>query len=73
MRVYEGNGFWQTPTFDELLAAMMERAGVGDDVFSCRCARHTPDPEWTAWLFIYYQALGFFAWTEPATRSADVV
>lgn len=67
--VFEGNGFWQTPAFGELLAAMTEPAGVGDDVFSCRCVRHAPDPEWTAWLFVYYQALGFFAWTERAARS----
>ena len=71
VRVFEGNGFWQTPGFEELLAGMTEPAGVGDDVFGCRCARHGPDPEWTVWLFIYYQALGFFAWTEPAKRNAD--
>jgi hypothetical protein len=39
---------------------MEEWAGVGDDVFQCRCVRDSSDPDASAWLFIYYKALGVF-------------
>ncbi|MBA4190909.1 MAG: hypothetical protein C0467_23215 [Planctomycetaceae bacterium] len=72
VRIYEGNGFWETPGFQSLLEEMSEPAGVGDDVFSCRCARYSVDPEWSAWLLIYYQTQGFFAWTEPLGSSHEI-
>jgi hypothetical protein len=64
VRVFQGNGFWQDQGFQNLLAEMEEWAGVGDDVFECRCTRDSSDPDVTAWLFVYYRSLGVFAWTE---------
>jgi hypothetical protein len=64
VRVFPGNGFWRDQGFQNLLAEMSEWAGVGDDVFQCRCTRDATDPDVTAWLFVYYKALGVFAWTE---------
>jgi hypothetical protein len=69
VRVFPGNGFWQDTGFQNLLAVMEEWAGVGDEVFQCRSMRDATDPDVTAWLFIYYRALGVFAWTERVSKN----
>lgn len=66
VRVFPGNGFWQDAGFQNLLTHMEGWAGVGDDVFQCRCVRDGVDQDMTAWLLVYYRTLGFFAWTEKA-------
>lgn len=64
VRVFPGNGFWQDEGFQRLLVEMLEWAGVGDDVFECRCTRDVTDLDVTAWLFVYYRSIGILAWTE---------
>lgn len=66
VRVFPGNGFWQIQGFQNLLAAMEDWASVGDNVFQCRCVRDSGTPDMTAWLFVYYKAVGIFAWTQGA-------
>jgi len=64
VRVFPGNGFWQDHGFQNVLTVMEDWAGVGDDVFQCRCVRDSSDADITAWLFVYCQAVGVFAWTK---------
>jgi hypothetical protein len=72
--VFPGNGFWEDEGFQNVLADMEGWAGLGDDVFQCRCVRDGVDPDVTAWLLVYYKTLAFFAWTgkkaEPDEKSA---
>jgi hypothetical protein len=69
VNVFQGNGFWENVGFQDLLAKMEGWAGVGDDVFQCRCARDSSHPDATAWLFIYYKSIGVFAWTMKQDES----
>jgi hypothetical protein len=66
VRVLPGNEFWTDEGFQNLLAAMEPGAGCGDDVFTVRCTRDRNDPFCSAWLLVFYQHLGIFAWTERA-------
>ena len=72
VRVYPGNGFWQDEGFQNLLAEMEDWAGVGDDVFQCRCLREGSDHDITVWLLVYYRSLAFFAWTERVVEARGV-
>ncbi len=65
VQIFPDNGFWANQGFQNLLIEMEDTAGCGDDVFQVRCIRDTNDPNCTAWLLLFYQQMGFFAWTEP--------
>jgi hypothetical protein len=62
--IFHGNGFWKLPDFQSLLENMEPFAGLGDDVFMCRAQRDADDACSTAWLFIFFQKIRIFAWTE---------
>jgi hypothetical protein len=57
-----GDQFWADEGCQNVMAAM--EPSVGDGVFQVRCTRDASDPNCTAWLLIFYRAIGFFAWTE---------
>lgn len=61
--VFSGNGFWETSGFHSLLPKLEPPQGLGDDVFTCRSQRDANDPYSTAWLLIFYQQVGIFAWS----------
>ncbi len=62
--IFPGNGFWKLPDFQSLLENMEPFGNLGDDVFMCRAHRDANDACSTAWLFIFFQKIGIFVWTE---------
>lgn len=68
VEVFPGNEFWSDEGFQNLLANMSPSAGFGDDVFQVRYTQDEHDLHCTAWLLLFYQTLGFFAWTEPSAE-----
>jgi hypothetical protein len=62
--IFPGNGFWKLPDFQSLLENMEPFAGLGDDVFMCRALRDANDTFLTAWIFMFFQNIGVFAWSE---------
>lgn len=67
VRVFPGNEFWQDTGCQNLIASMCPGEHQGDDVFYCRYVRDNSGQDMTAWLLVFYQQIGFFAWTERAT------
>jgi len=62
--IFAGNDFWKLPDFQSLLEKMEPFAGLGDDVFMFRAQRDANDACSTAWIFMFFQQVGIFAWTE---------
>ena len=63
--IFPGNGFWGVQGFQEYLDSMEKPAGVGDDVFQCRCTRDSKDNFVTGWLLLFYKSVAVLAHTVP--------
>ncbi len=65
VRVYLGNDFFNDPGFNELLETMHGWKGLGDDVFQLRAVRDVNDPNFTAWLLMFFRSSALLGYTCP--------
>jgi hypothetical protein len=72
VRVYPGNDFWNDKGFMCVFKSMEEWAGMGDDVFLMRSVRATDDPDFTAWVLVFYRSAALFAYTCPKSYGRTV-
>ena len=63
VEVHPGNGFWKADGIQDYLNSMSRPAGVGDDVFQCRCVQDGADSNTTGWLLVFYRNVSTLAHT----------
>jgi hypothetical protein len=63
--VHDGNGAWSKRFVHDTILQMGEVKDFGDDVFHWRFVRWAGDKNVTAWILLFYGAIGIFALTAP--------
>lgn len=71
VRIFPGDDFWDDAGFKNLLETMHEWEGLGDDVFQMRATRDATDPNFTAWLLLFFRSSVLFGYTCPKTYATD--
>lgn len=70
--IFPDDAFWDMAGFQSLGPGWEPAAGLGDDVFTCRCQRDSSDDYSTAWLLVFYQKVVLFAWSNRIALTSRV-